>query len=216
MVDQVFELLLLGPLDHAATAAQADRLLTCAQGDGLDRLAQAFGQGMGFAKGGFRQQQEKLFTAPACAQVAGAAAACQQAGHRLQGLVAEVVAILVVEALEVIEVEHDQGQRPLIAQAGAPQRRGLLIEATAVEQRGQRIALGQALGQQFFCLLLAHLEAQRQRQQGGLEDDADLHRAVIPAGKGQGAPHGQGANHCAEHAAQGGDPVITPRHLALP
>src|SRR5579872_1550926 len=57
-----------------------------------------------------------------------------------QNLVADVVAIGVVDALEVVDVEHDRGQRSLRLAALL----GLLKEGATVEYAGQRIDHGEA------------------------------------------------------------------------
>src|ERR1700687_3390849 len=72
----------------------------------------------------------------------------QHRGHLAQALVARLVAVTVVVRLEVVDVDHDQGQPcgPGIADPGraGPFREQVAVEAAAVGDPGQAVDLGQA------------------------------------------------------------------------
>ena len=110
---------------------------------GLD-VARHVGGGLQIAAG---QQHHELLAAEARHQVALAPAAGlrQGAGQRLQAGVAGQVAVVVVEVLEHVHVDHQQRQRragPLGARPFAGQR---LVEVAAVGDAGEAVGVAQQL-----------------------------------------------------------------------
>ena len=66
----------------------------------------------------------------------------QQAAEGGEQAVAGVVAVLVVDALEVVEVDDRGGERLALALRQRPHRRQRVVEVAAVEQPGELIARG--------------------------------------------------------------------------
>ena len=69
------------------------------------------------------------------------ASAHQFVGHRENRLIAGVVAVLVVDPLEIVDVGHDRAERRALLGAAAWLQR-LLEKAAAVEHAGERIRHG--------------------------------------------------------------------------
>ena len=112
-----------------------------------DRRALAFPANfLGHAPGadliGLRQEQAELFTADARQHVRGADARRPAVRHFAQDLVADVVAVGVVNRLEVVDVEHGNGQRlPVLARAGQGLG-GKMLEGATVGQERERVGVG--------------------------------------------------------------------------
>ncbi|MFO1250631.1 MAG: hypothetical protein U1E77_05670 [Inhella sp.] len=110
-----------------------------------------------------RRHDEELLAAPAHQQIAFTQGALQALGDGLDDLVAGAMAMAVVDALEVVDVQHQQatGQRLGTARLHGGQ------EVAAVGQLRQRVALAQHLQQRLVRkqaqMGLAHA---RQRQHG--------------------------------------------------
>ena len=109
----------------------------------------------GAFKAGVGQDHGKFFSAKARDHVDGAAGnAIHFSGEQCQAHVAALVAERVVERLEVVNIEKDEGERRI----GAVEARTLLfeclIEAAPVSQSGKGIRSGKA-GELFIRLLLA-------------------------------------------------------------
>jgi hypothetical protein len=88
----------------------------------------------------------RLVAAHAADDVALADVGDQALGDRLQRRVAGGVAVAVVDRLEAVEVEIDEAGRRAVALGEGLHAGQLAHEGAAVEQRGQRVAVGQALG----------------------------------------------------------------------
>ena len=136
--------------------------------------------------GGRRQQQREFLAADAGGQVVVAHALLQHARHRHQHLVAEQVAVGVVDQLEVVDVDQHQRHRRLaIGQVLGD----VLLEGAAVVQAGQAVGLRLAarsryLGSQLRDLALVHVEAtlqlaHRLRHLARAVDHALQHRAAV-------------------------------------
>ena len=128
---------------------------------------------------GVGQQHDELLAAPAAGEVAGAHAAAQRRAEGLEHLVAGLVAVAVVERLEVVEVEHDA---PTAACRCACDWATIRISASWTERRvgepGQRVGRRAVLGDREV--------AQVGEDRGGLRDRHDdplaldrLDRAVL-------------------------------------
>jgi hypothetical protein len=109
---------------------------------GCHALAQPFADlgGAGHAHAG--QHQHEFLAALACQHVGAAHVLAQQQRHRHQHLVAGSMAVFVVDALEVIDVDLGQRQRPLLALRRRQDLGAAALEVAAVAQSGQRVALG--------------------------------------------------------------------------
>ena len=66
----------------------------------------------------------------------------EHVGQPLEGLVAADMAVLIVEPLEVVDIEHEHGGRPLPLLELGHRESELLVEPPAVGQAGQRVGLG--------------------------------------------------------------------------
>ena len=95
----------------------------------LDRLAHALGQQRGALDVGLGQHHRQLLAAVAGRLVDVARQVAQHAGHRGQHLVALLVAVLVVDPLEVVDVEHHEAERALEAAARSISRSRIDVEA---------------------------------------------------------------------------------------
>ncbi len=76
----------------------------------------------------------------------------QRARRPAQALVADQVAVAVVDQLEVVQVDHQQRQRPAVLPRLSQQRLEPVAEVAAVVQSGQRIALA-GFAQARVCIL---------------------------------------------------------------
>jgi len=110
-----------------------------------DRAADAFGHHRGVGDAGMRQQRRELLAAGAREQVVRTQLLQAGPGQELQGLVADVVAVVVVDALEVVDVQHQQRQR--IPDPARARQLALAeqVEMPAVEGAGQHVGMRLAL-----------------------------------------------------------------------
>jgi hypothetical protein len=115
----------------------------------------------------------------------GLAGAADHAGHVTDHLVAGLVAPGVVEALEVVDVDHRQGERPPARLGCGADLLERLVESLAVRQVGERIGHGVAADRLEVLAQAAHL--------GGGVGELGLQRLVLlldpPGGGGQGLDH---------------------------
>ena len=138
----------------------------------LHRLDDALGNGRGVAvTGDRRQEQGELVAAEAGEEIGLARRAPEPCRGLLQHLVADGVAMRVVDRLEVVEVDAEH--RRLVA---ARQRRfhpgHMLEELGAVGQLGQRVVARQMLDPRFLLALLGDVLVRR-------DPAAVLHRMVL-------------------------------------
>ena len=122
----------------------------------------------------------------------------QHVGDLMEQLVADAVAVDVVHLLEVVEVEHHEGdgvvrgrrtqellaeavvERPVVVEAGQRVRLGLVLEPRAdvgVVDR-ERGGVAEALGEQELLV----------REGGMLPDAIDVERPLQPAARDRAAP----------------------------
>ena len=95
--------------------------MQAAGGRGLDGRPQALGQHLGVGERRSREHHEELLAAEAVGEVEGAQLLAQRVGDVDEDRVAALVAVLVVDGLEVVEVGHDHADR-------LARERGLLVE----------------------------------------------------------------------------------------
>ena len=86
----------------------------------------------------------ELVAAPTAHRVGSAHAQLQPCGHLLQQLVTGIVAVVVVQRLELVEVDVDQRQRAVCACRPLDGVRQAVGEDAPVRQAGERILAGQA------------------------------------------------------------------------
>ena len=95
---------------------------------------------------GVRQDDRELVAAVARADVAGSQGRSDLLGGPGQDAVAEQVAERVVHELEVVEVDHQQGQRRLRALSPDDLLAQPLVQVAVVEEAGQLVAVGEVPG----------------------------------------------------------------------
>ena len=102
--------------------------------------AEPLGQAAGAVARRFRAQHDELLAADAGEQLLGPQQALEAVRERTQHGVAADVAVGVVDALEVIDVEQHQRQRTGVAAGALELAVELFLEAAAVEDVGQAVA----------------------------------------------------------------------------
>ena len=106
---------------------------------GEGRGEQVVGDDLGAVGRAVRQQERELVPAGSIRPVAPAQVGAHDLGHRAKELVAGRVAAQVVDLLEVVHVDDDEGhRRPVVAGLGDP-RVELLLEGAVVAEAGQRV-----------------------------------------------------------------------------
>ena len=135
--------------------ADADRQRQAASGPRLeqhfvDRILELDALALGFVGAAAREHDDEFIAGVADADVVRPDAGAQHRGHFPQRAIADVVAVVVVDRLEVVEVHHQQGDLGL-QPFGSRQLAGQVHEHEArIRQAGQRI------GQRIFLRLLEH------------------------------------------------------------
>ena len=88
------------------------------------------------------QKHRELVPSKASRKVIGAELLPQQIGDADQNFVADIVAVAVVDGLEVVQIEIEQRDGPCTGKAlvvAAPDPRGILVEPPSILESGQRI-----------------------------------------------------------------------------
>lgn len=109
------------------------------------QCSQAFGQFRGRYQGGFWQEHGKLFTPDAAQCVYPTQATLQHAYQVLEHQVPHVMTVGVVDQLEVVYVQHDEGGGVARALGALKFSLQLLHEGAAVFRPCQRIAVSQLM-----------------------------------------------------------------------
>ena len=151
----------LGPVERAVGAlhqmlqrvAPAQSADAEARGDAVDfrerfdrdQAAQLFRERGCFVHVGTRRQDQEFFAAPAADAVRVAQVLAHQSGDAGEDQIAGLVAVDVVDPLEVIDVEDHQRQLESVAVGATDFRGGESLELVPVPEAGQAI-----LGRQFF------------------------------------------------------------------
>ena len=107
-----------------------------------DLLADALGHAVSARHRGVREDDRELLAAVAARDVAGTERVREEVADALEDEVAEGMAEVVVELLEVIEVDHDERDRAPAARAAGDLRGETLVEVGAVAEPGERVDLG--------------------------------------------------------------------------
>src|SRR5205823_12308859 len=100
---------------------------------------------LGRGRGGAGEQDGELLTAVPADHVRPAQRTGQAAGDLADHRVADQVAVGVVDPLEVVDVDHDRGDRLGGAGGSAQVPPTDLEEVATVEQAGQRVPVGEIL-----------------------------------------------------------------------
>ncbi|KAG1084679.1 hypothetical protein G6F40_014419 [Rhizopus arrhizus] len=164
---------------HADAGGQCQYLSI---GQGHRRLcdlpAQAFGNHFGLRFAGRDQHHHEFFAAIAEQIIAAAGELAEQARHVLQRAVAGIMAVAVVDGLEMIQIEQQQRERRVVARGQLDLPAQYRRQETAVEQVGQ----GVAAGIQFADAL----EQQCHQRADGCQVFADQWQPGQPLGSGVG------------------------------
>ena len=146
------------------------------EGARLDGGADAVGDDLGAGAADVGQEDEELFAAVAGQDVARAQAAAHDLDEAHEHGVAAEVAVLVVDALEVVEVEQQRRQ----GRFGAARARDLLVadveERAAVVDGGELVGHRQPLDLVLLALALQQQEAERHGERDGVAGEAGQRR----------------------------------------
>ena len=125
------------------------------------RGEQVVGDDLGALGVARRQQERELVAAGAVGAVAAAQVGPHDLGDRPQQVVARRVAALVVDRLEVVDVDHHQGERlAVVARLGDPDVE-LLLETAVVAEPGQPVEQRVEAGPVVGLAELAHVVVDR-------------------------------------------------------
>ena len=107
-----------------------------------DRAADALGERERGVRAGAGQRDDELLAAPAGGGVGGADVVGDDGADHRERAVAGLVALLVVDALEVVQVERDDREREVVARGAGGLGDEALLEPAAVQQAGERVGAG--------------------------------------------------------------------------
>ena len=180
---------------------------------------------------GVRQDHGELVAADPEGAVAAAEGAHRDAPDRGQQLVAHRVAVLVVDLLEVVHVDQQQGQRRLVAGGVLQLAAELLLEGAVVAEPGQAVEQRVLAGppvqvQQPGAVVLEALDVaddrlgqvghQRRDPDGAQREEGERHPGARPAGpealdRGDAHEHGEHRREDAQQSPsdQDGRSVVT-------
>ncbi len=145
--DERFQFQVMGaPIGDAKAGGDARGFALADHRHGSDGNTQPIGQHDRFGQGGFRQQDNEFLAAPTSDDVRIAQSFFQDAGSCLEYLVTAGVSIGVVDALEVVEVEHDHAQVAAVPVRDAPDGLADAVERAPVVGVGEWVEPGQVLG----------------------------------------------------------------------
>src|SRR5262249_36766474 len=107
---------------------------------GLDPSGQALGQALARVRLALEQRQRELVAAPAAREARAAQELARQCRRLPEDTIPLEVAVRVVDALELVEVEERQRQPVTVAGGPLELELELAPEGAVVEERGQRVA----------------------------------------------------------------------------
>ena len=111
----------------------------------LNAGAEPFGQDLSLIAGRFPRQYDELFPTVSIGGVRGAKLQVHRGGELLKSLVPPLVAEGVVELLEVVDVEHDHGQRALVSTGALAFQGQVAIKTPPVGEAREGVGLAQFL-----------------------------------------------------------------------
>src|SRR5262245_10559519 len=136
---------------HAERAGdRSQRLIGMAQSQRTDVVANLLGALPRAIEGRVREDDHKLLAAEAARDIAAADAFLHQRCYFTQHHVARIVPEGVVDALEVIEIQHDDRERPGAPRCASERRGQRFVQEPPVEQSGQRVG-DRLLAQALLC-----------------------------------------------------------------
>ena len=132
-----------GVLLKLRDAARDAELLGLADRRLRDRILDPREQQMGVGESGLGQDHRELVAADPAGDVRGAHRALDAFGRNREDLVPGQMADPVVDLLEVVQVDHDQGERPVVAARAGDLALERLVEEPPVVHAGERVEVGQ-------------------------------------------------------------------------
>ncbi len=195
--------------------ADGDRQLFRLQNPRRRVLAQPLGGGLRRGQFGLRQKHQKLLAAHARHMIARPRAFAQQRGQAGQHPVAHGVAVFVVDALEMIDVDHQHAKRQVFVAVRRPFALQQLLRGPPVEQPGERVFQRQIVqsayqpGHQHTAVDQAEKRGdEQQRESEQFVEQAILavvQRLAVASEHGKGAPQQRGRNEQGGAMQQQGD-----------
>ena len=153
-----------------------------------DRVDEPLGELLGLLRAGLDRDHGELVAPVAADDVLAPQHARQPMGDTLEHRVADLVAEVVVDRLEAIQVQQDQGECPAVAARASELALDGAPEQPVVAQAGERILVGQPAGR-------------------GLPRGPDVPLAAQPLGPGvdhaAGQDQGKGRDHRVGRVARG-------------
>lgn len=110
--------------------------------EGRDGLPQTLGDLHRFLEARSRQEGAELLAAEACHQIVGAQHAFRGLGDGDEDLVAGIMAERVVDALEMVDIEHDDRERLLLAARASDLGADYFGQPAAIAEPGERVREG--------------------------------------------------------------------------
>src|SRR5204863_3037800 len=117
-----------------------ERLIAISKLELCNFLAHALGPAQRGVERALGQQHQEFLASVAAGDVGPSRGAPERARQLPQYEIARFVAERVVEALEVVDVEHDRGERPAVALRAAQLQAEPLLHVMAVVQAGELVA----------------------------------------------------------------------------
>ena len=128
------------------------------------------------------QQHHKLFTTPACQQIGGAQCLSAALADFNQHLIAHAVAMQVIDALEVVHIQYQQGHRQLVPLRQMQLALHTLQKMPPVAQSGEAVGHGECV-----CPTTRLLQCNCQRKDDCASDQR--HRQRNQQGNVKSRPH---------------------------
>ncbi len=130
---------MLGEAGHTERSGHLQAVCPPNDAQSFGLLAQRFGTRHGGGQVHVGHQQQKLFTAVAAHHIGHACRGAQHVGGLAQNLVTGQVAMFVVDAFEMVYVEHHDGQRRVFVPATGQAAFKGRCQVVSVVQAGQRV-----------------------------------------------------------------------------
>ena len=202
-----------GPLRNADRDCDRDILADALLGVGAAYFQHAAGDHRALAQRRRRQHDAELVAAGPRQKVAGPQPGLRHQGEMLQAGIAGGVAISVVDALEAVEIDHQQRERLAAALRAGTFLGQALQQMTAVADAGE-IVEQREIGDFVAQMVHRHqqeAEIQRHRQEHQHQDHhrlqlAELHVGESAADTGETGDHPEGVDGDDEEGDDGGQP----------
>ena len=128
----------------------------------------------------FDEDDDKFVTPLTCHGVAAAHTGKQPLGGKLQQLVADIMAMHVIDLLEVVEIKKRHRHQPLVAPRLSQRLIETILHQTTIGQPGQRIEIGKLANVLLIALARAdvldlHVKALRQALRVAQHRSGQLH-----------------------------------------